>query len=155
MRLGVYQTKDMRLDLNWTPVHGEVVELAQGINIIHSPGHTPGLCILQVNLRESGTWIFTSDQYHVRENYEASVPQGWLARDHEAWIRSHQKIKSLVKRTEANLILGHCMEVSPMSSLDSVLTNVDLQSIQTSTRALPVRLPTYKEQDCTQAYIIR
>jgi glyoxylase-like metal-dependent hydrolase (beta-lactamase superfamily II) len=76
----------------------------------HSPGHTPGLCVLQVNLKESGTWIFTSDQYPVKENYQDAVPQGWLARDHDGWIRSHQMIKSLARRTGAKVVLGHCWD---------------------------------------------
>lgn len=89
---------------------GEFLELAAGLNIRHAPGHTPGLCILQVNLRDSGTWIFTSDMYHVKENYESSIPQGWLMRDYDTWVRSHQMIKALVKRTEAKVVLGHDVE---------------------------------------------
>lgn len=94
---GVYLAKDLGFDLNWKVFYGSFLEFAPGINIRHSPGHTPGLCILQVNLRDSGTWIFTSDQYHVRENYEADAPQGWLARDHDDWCASHQMIKALAK----------------------------------------------------------
>lgn len=60
-------------------------------------GHTPGLVIMQVNLKESGTWIFTTDQYHVRENWESGIPQGWLARDHDDWVESDQMIKALQK----------------------------------------------------------
>lgn len=89
---------------------GDFLELAPGLNIRHAPGHTPGLCILQVNLRDSGAWIFTSDMYHVKENYESSIPQGWLMRDYDAWVRSNQMIKALVKRTKANVILGHDMD---------------------------------------------
>jgi hypothetical protein len=65
---------------------------------------------MQVNLKNSGTWIFTSDQYHVKENFEDDVPQGWLARDHAAWVRSHQMIKSLKKRTGGKVVLGHCWD---------------------------------------------
>jgi len=106
--LGVYQPKDLNMNLNWQAFHGPFLELAQGLNILHAPGHTPGLCILQINLANSGTWIFTTDMYHVCENYEANLPQGWLARDHDDWFRSHQMIRSLVKRTNANIIFGHC-----------------------------------------------
>lgn len=52
---------------------------------------------MQVNLKESGTWIFTTDQYHVYENWESSIPQGWLARDHDDWVESDQMIKALQK----------------------------------------------------------
>lgn len=95
--LGVYLPKDLSLDLNWKAFHGPFLELAPGINLRHAPGHTPGLCIMQVNLKESGTWIFTTDQYHVFENYESGVPQGWLARDHDDWVETDQMIKSLQK----------------------------------------------------------
>lgn len=59
---------------------------------------------------QSGVWIFTSDQYHVRENWEADVPQGWLARDHDAWVKSHQMIRLLARRTGARVVLGHCRD---------------------------------------------
>ena len=67
---------------------------------------------MQVNMLESGTWIFTTDMYHVRENYEDNQPQGWLARDHDEWVRSHQMIKTLARRTSAKVVLGHDKEVS-------------------------------------------
>jgi glyoxylase-like metal-dependent hydrolase (beta-lactamase superfamily II) len=100
----------LRWELNWQPLHGPSWDLAPGLTIRHTPGHTPGLCILQVNLKNSGTWIFTTDQYHVKENYWDSTPQGWLARDHDGWVRSHQMVKSLVKQTKGNLVFGHCLE---------------------------------------------
>ena len=72
---------------------------------------------MQVNLKESGTFIFTTEsvgpnfdssgflrltlenisQYHVKENWESDAPQGWLARDHDDWCTSHQMIKGLAK----------------------------------------------------------
>jgi glyoxylase-like metal-dependent hydrolase (beta-lactamase superfamily II) len=108
--LGVYLPHYLTFDIDWVPFHGSYYEIAPGINLHHSPGHTPGLTIMQVNLKNSGTWIFTSDQYHVRENFEDDVPQGWLARDHDAWVRSHQMIKGLKRRTNGKVVLGHCWE---------------------------------------------
>lgn len=108
--LGVYLPKYMSFDLNWKAFSGDFLEIASGINVHHAPGHTPGLCIMQVNLAESGTWIFTTDMYHVHENYYQSVPQGWLARDHDDWVRSNQKIHMLEKRTKAKMVFGHCWE---------------------------------------------
>lgn len=108
--LGVYLPYYLSFDINWKTFTGSFLEIAQGLTLRHSPGHTPGLCILVVNMQQSGTWIFTSDQYHVRENYEDSHPQGWLARDHDQWVRSHQMIQMLARRTEAKIILGHDKE---------------------------------------------
>ncbi|KAF2253443.1 Metallo-hydrolase/oxidoreductase [Trematosphaeria pertusa] len=107
---GVYLPHYMTFDIRWVPFHGSYYEIAPGLNIHHSPGHTPGLCVLQVNMKDSGTWIFTGDQYHVKENFEDDVPQGWLARDHDSWVRSHQKIKGLMRRTGGKVVLGHCWD---------------------------------------------
>ena len=63
-------------------------------------------------MKESGTWIFTSDMYHVKENYEDSVPQGWLARDHEGWVKSHWMIRGLARRTGARMVFGHCWDTA-------------------------------------------
>jgi len=38
-------------------------------------------------------------------------PQGWFSRDHAAWCRSSQMIRSLVKQTGANILFGHDKEV--------------------------------------------
>lgn len=66
---------------------------------------------MQVNMPKSGTWIFTTDQYHVSDGYHENAIQGWLARDHAAWQRSNQMIHMLQKRTNAKMVFGHCAEV--------------------------------------------
>lgn len=73
----VYMPHYLRFNLNWKTFNAEFLAIYPGLQMRHAPGHTPGLCIMQVNLQESGTWIFTSDQYHVKENYE-SHPRGKL-----------------------------------------------------------------------------
>ena len=67
---------------------------------------------MQVNLEKDGTFIWTTDQYHVRESHNANQPQGWLARDHNAWVKSHAMIKRLERLFKAKLIFGHDKEVS-------------------------------------------
>jgi hypothetical protein len=69
------------------------------------------LCILQVNLKNSGTWIYTSDQYIVQENWDSLAIQGWLTRDHESWTRSNAMVQNLKKITKAKVILGHDRQV--------------------------------------------
>lgn len=107
---GVYLPHYLTFDINWAPFHGSYYEIAPGLNLHHAPGHTPGLAILQLNLQKSGTWVFTSDMYHVKENFHDAVPQGWLVRDYESWFKSHQLIKGLVNRTKAKVLLGHCWD---------------------------------------------
>jgi len=109
--IGVYLSTYLQFNLNWKPFYGDGFELATGLILRHSPGHTPGLSILQVNLKNSGTWVFTSDQYIIKENYESLANQGWFTRDHASWLRSNQMIHSLQKLTNAKLIFGHDREV--------------------------------------------
>lgn len=108
--LGVYLPTYLTFDINWHPLHGQTAILARGVALHLCPGHTPGLCILQVNLKGSGTWIFTSDQYVVQENYDGLGTQGWLTRDHAAWTQSNQQVHLLQKATGAKMILGHDRE---------------------------------------------
>lgn len=108
--LGAYLPHYLTFDLNWVPFHDDFYEIAPGLNLRHAPGHTLGLNMMQVNLKESGTWLFTSDQCHVKENYLEDMPQEWLARDHDAWCRSHQMVKGFGKRTHATVVLGHCWD---------------------------------------------
>jgi glyoxylase-like metal-dependent hydrolase (beta-lactamase superfamily II) len=108
---GVYMPTYLQFDLNWKPFHGDGFELAKGLIVRHCPGHTPGLSVLQANLKDSGTWIFTTDQYIVKENYESLANQGWFTRDHASWSRSNQMVQSLQKLTDAKLIFGHDREV--------------------------------------------
>ncbi|KAK4949496.1 hypothetical protein LTR10_012114 [Elasticomyces elasticus] len=105
---GVYLPGYLDLSkLNWTTFSDDHFDLCQGITLHFSPGHTPGLCIMQVNLEQDGVFIWTTDQYHVAENHDNNQPQGWLARDHNAWVKSHSMIKQLERLLNAKLIFGH------------------------------------------------
>ncbi|KIW82076.1 hypothetical protein AYO21_04220 [Fonsecaea monophora] len=111
--LGVYLPGYMSLDrLKWNTFTEDHLDLYQGITLHHSPGHTPGLCVMQVNLEQSGTWIWTTDQFHIAENYELSHPHGWLARDHNAWIKSLKMIQRLQRLFNAKLVFGHDTDVA-------------------------------------------
>ncbi|QKX60004.1 uncharacterized protein TRUGW13939_07146 [Talaromyces rugulosus] len=111
--LGVYLGHYMLLDrLKWNTFTEEHLDLFQGITLHHSPGHTPGLCIMQVNLEKDGTFIWTTDQFHVAENYELGHPHGGLARDHTAWFRSLNMIRRLQRLFNARLVFGHDKDVA-------------------------------------------
>ncbi|CAG8116232.1 unnamed protein product [Penicillium nalgiovense] len=110
---GVYLGQYMLLEeLKWNTFTESQLDLFQGITFHHSPGHTPGLCIMQVNLANDGPFIWTSDQFHVAENYELGHPHGGLARDHSAWYRSLNMIRRLQRLYNATLVFGHDTEVA-------------------------------------------
>lgn len=98
--------------LKWVTFPEARLDLYQGITLHHCPGHTPGLCVMQVNLERDGTFIWTTDQFHVRENYELGHPQGGLARDHNAWYRSLGLVRRLQRLFGARLVFGHDLEVA-------------------------------------------
>ncbi|KAJ5668452.1 uncharacterized protein N7477_007022 [Penicillium maclennaniae] len=106
---GLYLSEYLNLNgtLNWQTFNDSQVDLCTGITLYHCPGHTPGLCIMQVNLAADGTFIWTTDQYHVRENYESNWAHGWLLRDYRSWIDSGKFIRRLQKAFSAKLIFGH------------------------------------------------
>lgn len=111
--LGVYLGHYMLLEeLKWNTFNESQLDLFQGITLHHSPGHTPGLCIMQINLANDGPFIWTTDQFHVAENYELGHPHGGLARDHNAWYRSLNMIRRLQRLYNATLIFGHDKEVA-------------------------------------------
>jgi glyoxylase-like metal-dependent hydrolase (beta-lactamase superfamily II) len=111
--LGVYLGHYMDLEgLKWNTFTDDHLDLFQGITLHHSPGHTPGLCVMQVNLEKDGTFIWTTDQFHIAENYELSHPHGWLARDHNAWIKSLKMIQRLQRLFKAELVYGHDKETA-------------------------------------------
>jgi len=56
---GVYFPKDLSFEQNWKPFSGDFFEIAPGISMIHCPGHIPGLCAMQVNMPNFGTWLCT------------------------------------------------------------------------------------------------
>jgi len=105
--VGVYLKHYLRLDLNWKTFDERTFDFCQGITLHHLPGHTDGLIGMQINLPDSGTFLFISDHCHVIENWRDGTPQGYLARDHPAWFRSTQRLKQLVRTTKGRVIPGH------------------------------------------------
>jgi glyoxylase-like metal-dependent hydrolase (beta-lactamase superfamily II) len=109
--LGAYLPHYLDFSFNWQPLDGDRVELFEGFTLHRLPGHTPALLGLQLDLSNSGTFFLTSDQFHLRDNYEQGRPLGWLLRDHSAWWRSYRFTRRLVERTGARLLFGHDREV--------------------------------------------
>jgi glyoxylase-like metal-dependent hydrolase (beta-lactamase superfamily II) len=104
----VYLANYMDLErINWQTFTGDQVDLFHGITMHFAPGHTPGLYSMQVNLERDGTFIWTTDHFHITEHYELGQPQGWLARDHVAWVRTSQYLKRLQHLFDATMIFGH------------------------------------------------
>jgi glyoxylase-like metal-dependent hydrolase (beta-lactamase superfamily II) len=72
-----------------------------GLELIHLPGHTPGLQGLLVDLDETGPILLVSDQLIFEEHLTERRPQGWLLRNDEDWHRSVRTIQRIVANTSA------------------------------------------------------
>jgi glyoxylase-like metal-dependent hydrolase (beta-lactamase superfamily II) len=106
--MGSYLPYYLDLNLQWNTFNDHRLDLFPGVTVQHSPGHTPGLIILQLNLKHDGTFIFTTDHVILRENYEnGGHVLGWLQRDHVAWHNSTQNLRRLQTFTNATVVFGH------------------------------------------------
>jgi glyoxylase-like metal-dependent hydrolase (beta-lactamase superfamily II) len=105
--LGAYIPHYLDFSFNWQTLHGDDVELFDGFHLHRLPGHTPALMGLRLDLANAGPFLLTSDQCHLRANYEGPQPLGWLLRDHAAWWASWRWVKTVADRTRAHLVFGH------------------------------------------------
>ena len=55
------------LGTDWRILDGDA-EIAPGISVLSSPGHTPGHMSYRIDLPQTGTWIFTLDAADLGEN---------------------------------------------------------------------------------------
>ncbi|MDN5939200.1 MAG: N-acyl homoserine lactonase family protein [Salinisphaera sp.] len=109
--LGPYLPHILDFNFNWQTLNGPRIEILPGMTLYHTPGHTPGLMGLMVELRDHAPFLFTSDQFMFREHYEDGTPLGWLMRDTADWHRSREMIRCLAATHEPNLVFGHDPEV--------------------------------------------
>jgi hypothetical protein len=65
---------------------------------------------LRLDLANAGTFFLTSDQFHLRDDYEGPQPLAWLLRDLVGWWRSCRKVK-LLPSARAR---GSCSATTPM-----------------------------------------
>jgi glyoxylase-like metal-dependent hydrolase (beta-lactamase superfamily II) len=97
----------MDFSFNWQPLCGDFIEAFDGLHLHRLPGHTQAQLGLRIELANAGTFMLTSDQFHLRDNYEGPQPLGWLLRDHAAWWASYRTVKTIADCTEATLVFGH------------------------------------------------
>lgn len=101
-----YVAADFDRDLNWQVVHGDR-QLLPGIELLHLPGHSPGL--LGAHIERGGTDLLVAgDEAFLAENYEDGREMGSsLVYDSRAWARSRRKLRDIERRTDATVLYGH------------------------------------------------
>jgi glyoxylase-like metal-dependent hydrolase (beta-lactamase superfamily II) len=105
-----YVAADFDHDLNWSVVHGDSYHLAEDVELLHLPGHTPGMLGAQFSLPD-GTVLFVGDLVYDEANWtrEASLSAGLLS-DGAAWHASLRGAKDRARRTDADVLFGHDLE---------------------------------------------
>ncbi|SDS37735.1 N-acyl homoserine lactone hydrolase [Friedmanniella luteola] len=94
----------------WRTVDVET-EVAPGVRVLPTPGHTPGHVSVQVDLPATGTWIFTADATDLAQNLLDAVPCGSCAggspEDERRAAASLELLLARARATDARLIPGH------------------------------------------------
>jgi glyoxylase-like metal-dependent hydrolase (beta-lactamase superfamily II) len=97
---------DPRTD--WRRLDGGA-EIAPGISVIPTPGHTPGHQSFRVDLPRTGTWILAADAADLAENLHQALPCGIVAEpsDTARAAASTAALLELAERTDARVLPGH------------------------------------------------
>lgn len=82
--------------------------LADGVELLSLPGHTPGLLGLMVHLKEE-TFIFPADALYTQENYGPPTKMSGIVYDTIAFKASIEKIRALQQKYAAKVMFSHDM----------------------------------------------
>ena len=91
--------------IQWRIVEGDV-DLLPGVQILSTPGHTPGHQSLVVELPETGTAVLVGDAGDLEENFRDEILPG-VAADDQAALESIRRINSLVGERRGTAIYTH------------------------------------------------
>jgi len=105
-----YLAADFDHDLNWTVVHGDSYHLTEGVELLHLPGHTPGLLGALIE-RSGDPLLVVGDEAYVEANYAGGPMATSLLSDTAAWRASLARCRDIERRTGAEVLLGHDLSV--------------------------------------------
>ncbi|MEQ2468460.1 quorum-quenching N-acyl homoserine lactonase AiiA [Niallia sp. Sow4_A1] len=95
-------------DLNYKAIQGDY-ELMPGIQLLFTPGHTPGHQSILVTTKQSGPILLTIDLAYTKENYEDDIP--FATFDQQIATESIRKIKNLMAEIRPTRIFyGHDLD---------------------------------------------
>ena len=85
------------------------VEIAQGLKLFETPGHTVGHYSLLVQFEHRRPILFSFDAAYSRENLEREIQSSFHI-DPVAGVRSIRRVKQLAKEHDAEIFVSHEME---------------------------------------------
>lgn len=93
-------------DLTFETVSGDT-EIAPGVTLIETPGHTVGTMSMRVDLPDSGTMIFTSDAVYMGESWGPPAVPAAIVNNLEDFYSSVEKLRVIQEQTDATMVFGH------------------------------------------------
>ena len=105
-----YLASDFDHDLNWQVVRGDSYHLAGGVELLHLPGHTPGLMGALVE-RADEPLLVVGDEAYVEANYGGQAMATSLLWNNAAWRDSLARCRDIQRESGAEILLGHDLSV--------------------------------------------
>ena len=106
-----YVAADFDHDLNWRVVERDRRHLLEGVELLHLPGHTPGLLGALVEREDAENVLVAGDVAFLAANYEERRSMGAsLLYDSRANEASLDLLRDLERRYDARVLYGHDLE---------------------------------------------
>ena len=86
------------------PIWKDETEIAPGVMLFHTPGHTPGHCSVAVETK-AGTYVLAADVIQIQEGLERRVPAGQMSNMRDAVESIHKCIA--IASEEEYILPGH------------------------------------------------
>jgi N-acyl homoserine lactone hydrolase len=105
---GYYKPDYTEFPVEWRELTGDA-EIAPGVWVLSTRGHTPGHMSYRVDLPHTGPWLFAADAADLAENFTDRKPPGRCVL-REDWPRAIMAIERLLEekdRLGARLVPGH------------------------------------------------
>ncbi|MBC6972386.1 N-acyl homoserine lactonase family protein [Bacillus sp. Xin] len=93
--------------LNYQIIEGDY-EVMPGVQLLYTPGHSPGHQSVFVKTEKSGSVLLTIDASYTQENFEQEVP--FAGFDSEMTSKSIKRLKEIVLDEKPIVFFGHDME---------------------------------------------
>ncbi|MGM0606767.1 MAG: N-acyl homoserine lactonase family protein [Halobacteriota archaeon] len=118
-----YLAEDFDGEYDWQIVHGDSHTIVPGFELLHLPGHTPGLLGARIDLDGGDrTLLIAGDEAYVDANYTDGVPLGpgllWSRPD---WKASLNRLREIERQTDASVLYGH--DLDRFEEIDSAVSS--------------------------------